>query len=93
MIVELIPVGGLGRVTPLRVEVNQIVVRQDNGTIICVAAEYGPEKSQLVSMVGQPDFERTLQALGIAERVMCSTIETPRAGRGAVPIAGPTFRR
>jgi hypothetical protein len=74
---------------PLRIPAAQCVVRQDNGTIIAVAAEYGPHGDQQVSCAGKPDFNRTLTLLGIRETVLVSTVNLPGPSAGLRLLAGP----
>jgi hypothetical protein len=90
MIVELIPAGGVGRSRPLVLYVNQVVIRQDNGTPISVAAEFGGERTQAVAQAGDPDFERVLRALGVRETVVVDRIVLPPLPPGARLVAGPT---
>jgi hypothetical protein len=87
VIIELIPhIGG----QPIRLNISQFVVRQDNGTPISVGAEYGPDQSQAVSCVGNKDFERMLRILGIKDTVVVHTLQMPKPQPGARLIAGPT---
>lgn len=86
MIIELIPrIGG----APLRLDVSQFVVRQDNGTPISVGAEYGPEGAQAVSCVGCKDFQRMLRVLGVKDTVVVDTLHMPQPQPGVRLIAGP----
>ena len=86
MIIELIPrIGG----EPIRLNIAQFVVRQDNGTPISVGAEYGPEGSQAVSCVGCKDFQRMLRVLGVKDTVVVDTLQMPQPQPGARLIAGP----
>lgn len=91
MIVELIPASGIGCGQALRLAVSQVLIRQDNGTPICVAAEYGPEGAQAVSKAGDDDFNRILKTLGVDMLVRCDRIEMPQPPPGARLIAGPKF--
>lgn len=86
MIIELIPrIGG----EPIRLNIAQFLVRQDNGTPIAVGAEYGPEGSQAVSCVGCKDFQRMLRVLGVKDTVVVDTLQMPQPQPGARLIAGP----
>lgn len=86
MIVSIIPrVGG----TPITLDASQVVVYQDNGTPIAVAAEYGPERSQAVSMAGQADFQRFLRLLGVNTTVVVDRLPVTKPHPGAVLVAGP----
>jgi len=89
VIVELILKDGIGNSRPLVLQVNQILIRQDTGTPIGVAAEYGGGRSQAISIVGQDDFNRMLRNLGIGETVVCDRLELPKPPPGARLIAGP----
>ena len=82
MILEIIPEGGIG-VTPIRINANQIVVRQDNGTILAVAAEYGTDRCQLVSHAGDDDFNDVLSKLSIRETTLYDTLTLPGPPSGA----------
>ena len=82
MILEIIPEGGLG-VAPIRINANQIVVRQNNGTVIAVAAEYGIDRCQLVSHAGDDDFNDVLSKLSIKETTYCDTLTLPGPPSGA----------
>ena len=90
MIVKLLPkIGG----RPIVMDVNQFLVCQSNGTPIMVGAEYGPDNSQAVSMVGNPDFERVLRLLGVHTTVVVDTLQMPSPQPGARLIADPTTPR
>jgi len=93
MLVEFITAGGVGRGRPLVLAVNQVIVRQDNGTPILVAAEFGAEKAQAAAKVGDADFQHLLRALGINETVVCDRVELPGPPPGARLIAGPDVKR
>jgi len=82
MILEIIPEAGVGA-APIRIHANQIVVRQDNGTIVAVAAEYGTDRCQLISHVGDDDFNSVLEKLGIKETTFCDTLSLPGPPSGA----------
>lgn len=89
MILEIIPEGGIGAGPPLVVRATQVLIRQDNGTPICVAAHFGPDRAYAVEKVGDADFNRTLRALGLRETVICDRLELPRPPPGARLIADP----
>lgn len=82
MILEIIPEGGIG-VAPIRINANQVVVRQTNGTVIAVAAEYGIDRCQLVSHAGDDDFNDVLSKLSIKETTLCDTLTLPGPPPGA----------
>jgi hypothetical protein len=86
--VEIISDSGIGS-APIRLSINQIVIRQDNNTIIAVAAEYGMDKCQLVSHVGDDDFNEVLAKLGIHETTLCDTLQLPEPPTGARLISAP----
>ncbi len=86
MIIELISrVGG----PPLRLDVSQFVVRQDNGTPVACGAEYGPDGAQALSCVGCKDFQRMLRVLGVKDTVVVDTLQMPQPQPGVKLIAGP----
>jgi len=87
MIVELIPEGNLGQAVVMAAA--QIVVRDNNGTPICVAAVYGSDNTFKVSKAGDPDFNRTLRELGVHMTVVCHSLKLPGPQQGARLIAGP----
>jgi hypothetical protein len=90
MIVIMIPRGsGLGSVDVLRLPVDQVVVTQDNGTPILVAAEHGPERAQLCSKVGDADFADCMRRLGLPTQVTVEDIELPGPPQGARLVRGP----
>lgn len=86
MIIELLPEVGQA---PIRLTVSQIVVRQDNGTPIYVAAHYGPDGAYAASSVGDADFNRMLRVLGVNMTVLVEKLMLPQAPAGARLIAGP----
>lgn len=90
MIVEVVLDGAFGREPPLVLRVTQVVAYQDNGTPVALLAEGGPERSQVVTMIGQEDFRRQLRAFGVASDVRCDRIVLPRPAPGARLVAGPT---
>ncbi len=73
----------------VRLPATQIVIRQDNGTPIVVAAEFGPDRSQKVVRVGDPEFNDALRALGVNDIVICDDIIMPPPPPGARLVAGP----
>jgi len=90
LIVELIPVGGVGRGKPIVLPVRQVVVRLSNGTPVVVASEFGPDGAYAVSRVGDDDFNRLLRALGLdITHVQVDTVQMPSPPPGARLIAGP----
>ena len=84
MIVEL-----LTRTGPVRIEAQQVVLRQDNGAPVCVAAHYGPDGCYAVAHAGDKDFNRMLRALGVEAQVVCDTLAVPPLPAGARLLAGP----
>jgi hypothetical protein len=89
VILEIIPEGGIGRGPPLVIAATQIVIRADDGTPICVAAHFGPERAYAVEKAGDPDFQRALRAMGIRETVICDRVELPKPPPGARLVADP----
>lgn len=89
IVAEIVPEGGMLAGPPLRVALGQIVLRNGDGTVIFVAAEYGNRRSQVMAKVGDPDFGRICRLLGIHETVVIDTIELPKPPPGAKLIAGP----
>lgn len=63
---------------PVRLRAAMILVRQENGTLINVAGEYGG--GILLAHANDKDFNDTLRKLGIQERTSCLILP-----RGAVP--------
>lgn len=92
MIVEIIPAGGIGRSRPLILAACQVLIRQNNGTPIAVAAEYGADGSQALAKVGDEDFNLVLRNLGVFETVICDRIELPPPPPGARLVADPLQR-
>lgn len=86
MIIELILRVGE---PPLVLNISQFVAYQDNGTPIAVGADYGPDATQAISMVGNPDFNRVLQILGVRKTVVVDKLHMPQPQPGARLIAGP----
>ena len=94
MILEIYPAEGLTRGSPLRINASQLLVRQNNGTPIMVAAEYGGDhRSQEVAKVGDPDFEYLLKKLGIHMTVIADELILPAAPSGARLVVDPLTRR
>lgn len=89
MILEIIPEGGVGVGKPIILTACQVVVRQDNGTPIMVAAHFGPAKAYACERAGDADFNRMLRSLGINETVLCDRIELPKPPPEARLIADP----
>ena len=90
LIVELIPMAGVGRAEPIVLPIRQAVIRMPNGTPIVIAAEFGPEGAYAVSQVGNDDFNRLLRALGLdVTHVQVDTVQMPPPQQGARLIAGP----
>ncbi len=90
MIVEIIPTGGVGGSTPIRLHAGQIVIRQDNGTPVVVAMEAGERRTQKIAKVGDKEFNRLLADAGVFEDVICDRLELPKPPPGARLVAGPS---
>lgn len=88
MIVDLLVRDGLV-VRRVSVPINQVVVRQDNGTPVALAAEYGPDGSQVVTKIGDDDFNRMLRNVLGEDPVICDLLDLPKPFPGARLIAGP----
>lgn len=91
MILEIIPVEGVGRGRPLVIVANQIVIRNDQGTPIAAAAIYGPDESTAVGSVAHDEagFHRMLRVLGINTTTVVDTILMPKPEPGARLLLGP----
>lgn len=89
MIVEILPAAGLGRGEVLRIPASQMIVRNDDGTPISLAAVYGPDNSIAVSKVGDDDFQTMLRNLGVMMTVNVQRLELPKPPPGARLVAGP----
>lgn len=89
MIVEIIH-EGVGVKPPLRLKATQILIRQDNGTPICLAAEFAGQAAQVVSKAGDPDFNRVLKLFSINMDVECTILNTPGPPAGSRLLTGPT---
>jgi hypothetical protein len=89
MIVELILADGVGRSAPLRLEANQLIVRNEQGTPICVAAVFGIDRAIAVSKAGDHDFTQMLRQLGVHDTVIVDKLVLPKPPPGATLIAGP----
>lgn len=85
MIVELLPRGGLGHGKPVRMEASQVVVRQNNGTPVMIAADYGEVGNIVVASVAHnpEEFNRTLRQLGIGMTVIVDRLQMPPPPPGA----------
>lgn len=66
MFAELVVRDGV-HLRTIRLPVTQVVVRQDNGTPLAVAADYGLPGGQIVAHIGDDDFLTELSKLGINE--------------------------
>lgn len=90
MIVEVVPeIGG----APLRLKANQVVIRNDEGTHLVVAATYGLDGTIAVGSVyhDEAEFNRMLSNLGIrATTVVAGVIRGPQPPGGAQLLVGPT---
>lgn len=70
-------------------DVSSVVVRQNNGTPIMVAAEVGDGRTQQVAHVKDADFHRVLRQLGVSDTVICDTLLLPPPPLGARLLTGP----
>ena len=70
MIIELLVPGAGPLPQTIILESTQVKIRQQNGTMIAIAAEVpGMRDAQLVAKVGDDDFQKVLRQLGINEVV------------------------
>jgi hypothetical protein len=92
MIVTIIPKGGLGRVTPLRLDAAQVIVTHENGTPIYAAAQYGPDGAIAAATPDHADFNQILHNLGVDTTVVVDKIQLPKPPTGARLIMGPSTK-
>lgn len=80
MILEIISkIGG----APLRIEASQLMIRNEQGTPLAVAGEYGNGAVKVAHALDR-DFQKSLQAFGFGRhRVEATVIESPAAPHGA----------
>lgn len=90
LLVELIPLLGVGKGQPLVLPVRQAVIRLANGTPIAIVSAFGPEGAYAVSHVGDDDFNRLLRAIGLdITHVQVDTVQMSSPPPGARLVAGP----
>jgi hypothetical protein len=91
MIVEIID--RIGR-QPIRLDASQVLVRNNAGTPIAIAGEYGPEGVIKTAHAQDDDFNQVLAAFGCNGRVVVKTLQLDHLGipRGLRPVAGPGVR-
>lgn len=89
MRVVIVPAGGIGRSPPIVLAACQVVVENDDGTVLAIAAEYGPDDAVKLAHAGDEDFNRTLAELGYTKFTVCDRIQLPPAPPGARLVAGP----
>lgn len=79
---------------PIRIEASQLVVRNDSGTPVMVAGEYGPARTIRVSHGADADFNQSLRAFGYGQQtvVMESVGNQTPVPPGAKLISGPGVR-
>ena len=93
MIVEILPLDGIGSGVPIRIGAAQIVIRHDNGTPLGVAAHYGPNNSLAFASIAfdEHDFNRFLRLLGVNETVVvANTLRTSPPEAGAQLLVPPS---
>lgn len=90
MIIEILPKEGIGGGKVLRLSVHQVLVRQDNGTPVMIAADYGGDASMIVASAvhNAAEFQQTLRQLGIGMTVLVDRIAMPPPPPGARLISG-----
>lgn len=96
MFVEIIPEGGIGRAAaPIRLRASQIVIRDDLGNPLCVAALFGPDGAIAVAKADDEgeNFHRVLKNLGIQDTVLVDTLRLPTPPPGAVLLSDPRSTR
>ena len=81
MVIEISPPFGHGPL--VRLEADQVVLRNGEGTPICVAMTYGPDRCVRVAHLTDPEFPRLLSAAGLQEEVQVERLELPRPPAGA----------
>ena len=74
MILEITPGGPLGRANAIKMAANQVVVRADNGTPLCLISADG--NAVEVVKAGDDGFNAMLRRLGLSP-VDCQMIQTP----------------
>lgn len=93
MILQIIPAAGVGSGKPIVLDASQVVIRQDNGTVMALAMHYGPDGSYVIGIAGDDEFDRLLAAAGIHEEVICDRLQLPKPPPGAVLVADPRRKR
>ncbi len=77
----------------VRIPAAQLLIRNDDGTPVVVAGEFGPQNTIRAAVAGDADFQRTLSAFGYNEGIVevdHLTLPPPVGGR---LISGPGIRR
>jgi hypothetical protein len=73
---------------PVRLRAAMVLVRQDDGTLINVAGEYGG--GTLLAHANDKDFNDTLRKLGVHERTTCLVIPRSAVPDGFQLLAAPS---
>jgi hypothetical protein len=91
VIVEILLADGLGKAAPLVLNASQVLVRQDNGTPIMIAAKFGPDGAEAVGSLGHDaeEFNRFLRACGVNMTCVVQRLRLPKPPPGARLVAGP----
>lgn len=91
--IEIIPEGGLTAGPPLRINATQVLIRNGQGTPVCVAGDYGPERGMMLAHADDDNFQECLAKLGIREVVIVDRIVLAAPPPGARLISGKEPRR
>jgi len=75
MIVEVLPAVGQ---QPVVLKAAQVLVRDDEHTPLCLAAEYGNPFTLYVSRAGEKDFEMLLRQFGYSGNVEVRVLDANR---------------
>lgn len=78
MIVEITLKDRFGE-KPIRLDADQVLIRQDNGTPIAVAATLGDSRTQVLTVFGMKDFRRRLAELGVDYDVKATVLPRTRS--------------
>ena len=87
MTIEIIPrIGG----QPLRLEVAQFILFNDDGTPIAVAGEFGPRGTVRIAHAGENSFPSVMNAFGYGQhKVKVDHLEVPPPPSGARQLILP----
>lgn len=75
MIIQIIGPGGL-REKPITMQASQILVRQNNGTLIMFALDSAAGNGQIVAHAGEDDFNQKVERhLRLPDKTTCEVLE------------------